>query len=68
MKLIPIHDIIAGVIAVGLLVIIGILVILQQPIPEIVSLPFASFTTWAVRGGVQASNELRHRKENANGT
>lgn len=66
MKLIPVHDIVAGVVAIGLLVVIGILAILQRPVPEIISLPFASAVTWALRGGVQAGNELRHRKKEAN--
>lgn len=66
MKLIPWHDIVAGVVAVGLLVLIGILAVLQRPIPEIISLPFASVVSWALRGGVQAGNELRHRKKVAN--
>lgn len=67
MKLIPWHDVVAGVVAIGLLVIIGTLAILQRPIPEIVSLPFASVVSWALRGGVQAGNELRHRKKVDNG-
>lgn len=64
---VPFHDLVAGVATLGLLAGILVLAIMQIPIPGFLSGVFGLAMGWAFRGGVQAANELRHRKETNNG-
>jgi len=62
MKLIPLHDLIAGLVTVGLLVGIILLAVLGQECPDILQSGFTLALGWIFRSGVQLQNELRHQK------
>lgn len=64
--MVPIHDVVAGIIAIGLLVGILVLAVSGQDCPEYLRTVFAIAMTWTFRGGVQLSNELRHRNRRQN--
>jgi small basic protein len=60
------HDVTAGVIAVGLLVGIMLLVVLEREIPDLIANAFLVCLSWALRGGVHTANDLRHRNRGGN--
>lgn len=65
---VPFHDLVAGIATIILLAGILLLLGLQQPIPQFLSHALIGALTWTFRGGVQLSNELRHRNRSNNGS
>lgn len=66
MRLVPLHDWIAGLAALMLLAAGIALAILGREIPPFLQSGFALALGYVFRGGIQAANEARHRKESAN--
>lgn len=55
------HDVIAGLFAVGLLVALVLLTVLNRAIPDFLTGAFGVAVGYVFRGGVQVANDMRHR-------
>lgn len=64
---VPFHDLVAGIATLGLLAGVLVLVVLEIAVPSFLSAAFGIAIGWVFRGGVQLSNELRHRNRSNNG-
>lgn len=63
-KYVSYHDLLAGVVAVILLLAVLALVFLERPVPDFLSGAFVAVIGYAVRGGVQVANDASHRRKN----
>ena len=57
----PFHDLIAGVVTIGLLAGVVVFTLAGIAVPGFYSTAFGLSMGWVFRGGVQLQNELRHR-------
>jgi len=65
---VPFHDLVAGVVTIGLLAGVLLLIVQGIAVPSFLSAAFGIAIGWVFRGGVQLQNELRHRKESNDGS
>ena len=60
---VPFHDLIAGIVTIGLLAGVVVFTLAGIAVPAFYSTAFGLAMGWVFRGGVQLGNELSHRNK-----